>query len=74
MPVTVSQNIIDEVSRKLNKACENGDNISAIADRANVRRQIVSHLRNGSYESCPTIDKIEAIFEQWVAESLWLMK
>jgi transcriptional regulator with XRE-family HTH domain len=61
MPTLVSQSTLDELGRLINEACERGDNVSAIAERAGVQRQDVSAIRNNSYRYSPTIEKVEAI-------------
>lgn len=60
MPTTVSQRTLDELGRLIEEACEKGDNVSAIAERAGISRKTVSVIRNG-YECSPTLDKVEAI-------------
>jgi DNA-binding phage protein len=61
MPTLNSQSILDEISNLINAACERGDSVSAIAERAGVRREIVSLLKNRSYSFSPTIEKVDAI-------------
>lgn len=61
MVSTLSQGTLDELGRLIEDACEKGDSVSAIARRSGVHRNVVSGLRNGSYESNPSLDSIEAI-------------
>lgn len=61
MTTTLSQGTLDQLGRLIEKACENGDNVSAIARRANVNRNMVSQLRNGTCEMSPTTEKVDSI-------------
>ncbi len=64
MPTLVSQQPLDEVARLINEACEAGDNVSAIAERTGgVTRELVSRLRNGTYDSSPSLDKLVSILD-----------
>lgn len=62
MPTTkASESVLEEIGQLIEDACQRGDNVSAIATRAGVDRATVSMLRNGTYRSSPTLDKIEMI-------------
>lgn len=61
MPTAQSQTTIDELNKLINAACDNGDNVSAIALRANVSRSIISQLRNGTCPNSPSVDTVSAI-------------
>ncbi|QDV23464.1 helix-turn-helix domain-containing protein [Aureliella helgolandensis] len=69
MPTLVSQSTLCELGRLIAEACVQGDNVSAIAERAGVSRTLVSQLRNGSCVGSPTIDKVVAILEA-IGESM----
>lgn len=62
MPTTaMSQDLLVELGDVIREACENGDNVTAIAKRANVNRPLVSQLRNGTCEKSPTLEKVNSI-------------
>jgi len=61
MATIVNDDLLQELSSLINEACENGDNISAIAERSGVQRDCVSGLRNGTYRAMPTLARTEAI-------------
>lgn len=61
MPTIVSQDTLCELGRLIANACERGDSVTAIAERAGVNREFVSSLRNGTYRSSPTLDRMQAV-------------
>ena len=63
MPTTISQSTLDELGELIEKACDRGDNVSAIAERAGVPRQLVSALKNGTYPNSPTLEKVGLILD-----------
>ena len=61
MPTVTSEKTMSELARLIEEACDRGDSVSAIAERAGVQRELVSGIRNGSYRYKPTLDRFEAI-------------
>lgn len=61
MPTLISDDLLDQLATLIESACERGDNVSAIAERAGVNREFVSSLRNRTYRSSPTIDRMKAV-------------
>ena len=61
MPTAISQSTIDELRALIQDACERGDNVSSIARRAGLRREMVSGLRNGTYTSSPSLEFVEQL-------------
>lgn len=57
----VETSVLETVIEAIADACERGDSVSAIAQRAGVPRSMVSGLRHGNYPSSPTLEKLEAI-------------
>ena len=61
MATITNDDLLHEIGTLIHQACEQGDNVSAIADRAGVQRDLVSGLRNGTYRATPTLARTEAI-------------
>lgn len=61
MATITNDDLLQEIGNLINDACDQGDNISAIAERAGVQRDLVSGLRNGTYRATPTLARTEAI-------------
>jgi len=61
VPTITSHETLAELGKYIEAACERGDSVSAIAERAGVQRDVISGLRNGTYRYSPTLDKFEAI-------------
>ena len=74
MPTIVSQSTLDELGRLITEACEKGDNVSAIADRAGVPRSMVSRIKNSSYLRSPTLETVEAILRAIGREVVFALK
>lgn len=67
MPV-LTRNVSEQVAADLellaemiNNACEKGDNVTAIAARIGVARDVVSGLRNGTYRYDPAYSLVKAL-------------
>lgn len=52
---------LTELSKIITEACDRGDSVSAIAERAGQNRSDVSRLKNNSYLYSPTVEKVEAV-------------
>lgn len=61
MATIVNEDLLQQLGQLIDVACDRGDTVSAIADRAGVQRELVSGLRNGSYRATPTIARADAI-------------
>ncbi len=61
VPTDISQSILDELARILTEACERGDNVSAISERCGVARQMVSRMKNGTFQNSPTLETANAV-------------
>lgn len=53
--------VLQELARLLTEAVENGDKVTAIAERIDRPYQLVSALKNGTYRSSPTVEILEEI-------------
>jgi|LakMenE18May11ns_1017448.scaffolds.fasta_scaffold9828046_3 DNA-binding phage protein len=53
--------LIQELADLLNEACEQGDNVAAIAKRAGVSRPDLSRLRNMSHTHYPNVETLVRI-------------
>lgn len=61
MATMTSEDLLSELAKLIETACEHGDTVSAIAERAAVQRDLISGLRNGTYRATPTLARTEAI-------------
>jgi DNA-binding phage protein len=58
---TEAERLLQEVNGLLERAIASGDNVSAIALRAGIPRPRLSNFRNGTFDSYPKLDTVEAI-------------
>jgi DNA-binding phage protein len=58
---TEAERLLHEVNELIETAIANGDNVSAIAQRAGIQRSRLSNFRNGTQDSYPKLDTVEAI-------------
>lgn len=63
MPVETSEDLMDELGRLIDEACERGETNRSIADKAGVQYDLISGLRNGTYRATPTIARVESILK-----------
>lgn len=63
MPTATGEDLICTLSNAIQEACERGDSVTAIAERAGVQRDVVSGIRNKTYRFKPALDRFEAICE-----------
>lgn len=63
MAIITNDALLEQLGTLINEACERGDSVSAIAERAGVQRDLVSGLRNGTYRFTPTLARTEAILK-----------
>ena len=63
MPTATSEDLICTLSKAIEDACEHGDSVTAIAERAGVQRDVVSGIRNRTYRFKPALDRFESICE-----------
>lgn len=63
MPAVTSEDLMHELGRLIDEACENGDTNLSIATRAGVQKDLISGLRNGTYRATPTIARVESILK-----------
>lgn len=61
MPVETSEDLMDELGRLIDEACERGETNRSIAEKAGVQYDLISGLRNGTYGSTPSISRIASI-------------
>lgn len=60
-PVVTSEELLLSLSESIEEACERGDSVTAIAERAGVQRDVVSGIRNRSYKHKPSLERFESI-------------
>ncbi len=61
MATDQTDELLEKIADLINQACDEGDNVSAIADRANVSRATISRLKNRSFNSYPSFDTLSHI-------------
>lgn len=61
MPVETSEDLMHELGRLIEEACERGETNRSLADKAGVQLDLISGLRNGTYGSVPSISRVESI-------------
>jgi DNA-binding phage protein len=61
MATITNDALLEQLGALISEACDRGDSVSAIAERAGVQRDLVSGLRNGTYRATPTLARTEAI-------------
>lgn len=61
LPTIVSQQTLEDLGERITAACKNGDSVNAIAERAGVRREMVSRLKNANYSYSPSFEVVEKI-------------
>lgn len=57
----LSQSTLVELSELINEACERGETVRAIANRAGVSEVTVSLLKNQTYRKSPTLGMLAKI-------------
>ena len=63
MPTMTGEDLMQELGRLIDEACQAGDTNLAIAERAGVQKDLISGLRNGTYRATPTIARVESILK-----------
>jgi DNA-binding phage protein len=63
MPTLTGEDLMHELGRLIEDACQKGDSGNAIAERAGVQRDLISGLRRGNYRATPTIARVESILK-----------
>lgn len=61
MATDETEKLVEDITKLIEDACREGDNVSAIADRAGVPRAKVSRIKNRSFEEYPSIDTLSKI-------------
>lgn len=64
MPTTVSRNELDELRELINAHIEEtGESVTAMAERAGVKRWLLTNLRSGKYASSPTLENYQRVLK-----------
>ncbi len=64
MPSIVSKSELDEIKDLINLHIERtGESVTGLAKRAGVRRQFLSQLRSGNFESTPHFENIGLVLK-----------
>ena len=61
MATNETDEILEQITKLIETACNSGDNVSAIATRAGVSRSRVSGIRNHSFDEYPSIETLSKI-------------
>lgn len=62
MPTTVSKNELDELVELMREYRERtGDSVTAIANKAGLKREMVSRILSGNYASSPSFEVVAKI-------------
>ncbi len=64
MPTIVSKSELDEIKGLINEHIERtGESVTGLAKRAGVRRQFLSQLRSGNFDSTPHFENLKLVLK-----------
>jgi transcriptional regulator with XRE-family HTH domain len=73
MSTIASREELDDLRELINEFIKTtGESVTSIAERAGVKRQFLSQLRSGSYESSPQLENVKRVAAAIGKKMIWI--